>query len=92
MSAQGLNGVVIARQLRLAQRGMDFVVTNLMKQYERAAFAASEFRDQVVLTLLDLGRDGPIAQRTDRVAHNDQSTIGPAGTMPRGLRSSDGEK
>ena len=92
MSPEGLNRVVVTRQFRLAQRGMDFVVANLVQQHERAAFAASEFRDQMVLTLLDLRGYRSIAQRTDRVAHNDQSTMGPAGTMPSGLRSSDGEK
>jgi hypothetical protein len=46
----------------------------------------------MVQALPRLGRDRTTAKRADRIAHNDQSTTGPAGTIPSGLRNSDGEK
>lgn len=64
----------------------------LVEQNSRSAFAATKLWDQMMVALFRFGRDRAPAQRADGIAHKDQSTNGPAGTMPKGLRNSDGEK
>ena len=65
MGAQGFDGVEAAGKLGLGQGGVDFVVTDLMQQYCRAALAAAQAREQVVQALLCLGRDRAFAKRAD---------------------------
>lgn len=92
MRFERFNRAVIPRQFRLGQSRMYFVVANLMQQNDGTTFASAQFRDQVVKALTHVRRDGPVAKWADGIAHDDQSISGPAGTMPRGLRSSEGEK
>ena len=92
MGPQSFNGRIIPGQFGFGQGCVDFVVADLMEKHRGPALAAPEFRDKVVVALADLGRNGPTAKRADRIAHKDQSMSGPAGTIPRGLRSSEGEK
>ena len=92
MRTQGFNRIVVPCQFRLGQRDMDLIVANLMKQHDRATLSSFQLRGQMVQALTDFRRDGAMAERADRIAHCDQSTAGPAGTMPSGLRSPEGEK
>ncbi len=92
MGAQRFYRTEIARQFRLAQRRVDLVVANLVEKNRWPTFAAPQFGNQMMQALTRLGRNGPLAQGTDWIGQSDQSTIGPLGTMPNGLRNSDGEK
>src|SRR6056297_2377190 len=67
MRSQGLDTGIVARQFRLAQRGVDLVVANLMKQHHRPALAAFQPGDQVMQALARLRRDRPAAKRAYRV-------------------------
>lgn len=67
--AQALDRIELARQLSLAQRGMDFVMANLMKQHGRSAFATPQFRDKVMKTLARIRRNCATAQRTNGISH-----------------------
>ncbi len=92
MGAQNLDGRKVAGKVRLSQGRVDFVVADLMQQNGFATLSASQFRNQVMLALLGIWRDWPVAQGADRVGHSDQLISGPEGTMPSGFRNSDGEK
>jgi len=48
VAAQSFWGVEIPRQLCLAEGRVDFTMTNVMQQNRWPAFAALEFRDQVM--------------------------------------------
>ena len=67
MRAQRLNRVVVPRQFCLRQRGVDFIVTDLVQQHDGPAFAAFEPWDQVMPALARLRRDQAAAKRADRV-------------------------
>ena len=63
MLAQGSDCVIIAGKFGLSQCGMDFIVTDLVQEHRRPAFAAPEFWHEVMLALADIGRDGTAAER-----------------------------
>lgn len=65
MRAQGLGGVVGARQFRFAQAGMNFLVADVVQKNGRSAFAALEPRHKVMEALWHIGRDGPAAERAN---------------------------
>ena len=58
---------IVAGQFGFRQCGMDFVVANLVQQDRRATFPAAQFRHQMMQTLAGVGRNGPPAQRADRI-------------------------
>lgn len=66
MLSEGVDGIVGARQFRLAERGMDFPVANVMQQYSGPAFAAFQLGDQVMQALWHPGRNGPATERAGR--------------------------
>lgn len=65
MGPQGFDGVEAAGKLGLGQGGVNFVVTDLMKQHRRPAFATPQAWDQVVQALLCLWRDRAPAKGAD---------------------------
>lgn len=65
MRAQGLDRRVVAGQFRLAERGVDLVVANLVQKHGGTALAAAQFRHKVMPALRDTGRDRPVAQWAD---------------------------
>ena len=67
MCAKRFGRVVVTRQLGLGQRGVDFIVANLMDQNRWPAFATFQLWDQVMMALLDTRRDRALAQWADRV-------------------------
>lgn len=67
MAAQGLNGAVIPCQLGLGQRGVNFIVTDLVQSHHRAAFAALQLGNEMVQALPCIRRDGPVAQGADGI-------------------------
>ena len=67
MRAQGVYGVVGSGKFRFRQGGVDFTVADMVQKYCSSAFSALEFRDQVVLALLDVRWDRAAAQGTDRM-------------------------
>jgi hypothetical protein len=71
MGAQRLDGVVVARKLRLGHGGVDLVVADLVHENGRPALAAAQARDQVVQALLGVRRDGPVAEGADGVVAHD---------------------
>ena len=71
---------------------MNLVVTDLVQQNDVTSFSAPKFRHQVMQALAYVRRDRTTAEWADRIAHVVQSIKGPAGTIPSGFRSSEGEK
>lgn len=71
MGFQCRNGAEIARQIGLAQGGVDFIVADLVQQHRLAALPAAQFRDKVVQALLGLGRDRTVAERADGIGVHD---------------------
>ncbi len=69
MGPQGCNARIIASQLCLAQRGVDFIVANLLQQHGRPALAAFQPWDQMMLTLAGMRRDLPVTQGAKGVIH-----------------------
>lgn len=69
MISQGFYGTVIACQFGLSQRGVNFIVANLMEQHDRAAFATLQLGHQMVEALTRLGRNRSIAKWADRILH-----------------------
>lgn len=67
MRAQGVHGVEVARQLRLGQRGVDFLVADLVQQYDGTALATFEFWDQMMQAAAPVG-NGAVTKRADRIA------------------------
>lgn len=65
MGAQAFGCVVVARQFGFCQRGVDFAVTDMVQQNNRAALAAFEFGDQVMQRLRHIRRDRAQAKRAD---------------------------
>lgn len=65
MSAQRLDGIVAARKLRLAQRGMYLAMADVVHKNDRAAFAAAQLGNQMVQALRHIRRNRPQAKRTD---------------------------
>lgn len=66
MAAQCLNRVIVSRQFRLGQTGMDFTVTDVVQQDCWSAFAAFELWDQVVQALWNARWDRSQAQWAER--------------------------
>lgn len=94
---QGIDRVILACQFGFRERGVDFVMANLMQQHDGPALAPAQSRYQVMPALWNALGDWTITQITNWnvIVHTDQidqSMIGPFGTIPKGLRSSDGEK
>ena len=69
MGAQRVDGVVVPGKLGLGERGVDFVVADLVEKDCRPALAATEFRDKVVEALARIGRNGALAERADGIVH-----------------------
>ena len=96
MGFERLDRGVAAGEFGLGKGRVDFVVANLVQESRLTALPAAELRDEVMDALADVRRDGAAAERAHGIAgqvcQSDQSTIGPAGTMPSGFRSSEGEK
>lgn len=67
MCAQRIGCIEIARQFRLGQGRMDFIVTNLVQQHRRTALAAFQLGNEVVMGLLCMRRNGTPAKRALRV-------------------------
>ena len=63
MGAQRLGRVVVARQLGLAERRVNFIMANLMHQNDRPALAALQLGRQVMQALLGIRRDRAMADR-----------------------------
>ncbi len=61
---------IVACQFAFGQRGVDFVVANLVQQNRWPALAAPQLRHEVVQALLGVRRNGAVAQGADRVAHS----------------------
>ena len=69
MSAKGLYGVVVARQFRLGQCGVNFAMADVMQKNRRTAFPAFELGDQMVETLRCVRRNRPVTKGADRIGH-----------------------
>lgn len=71
MGAQGLRCCIVASELCLGQRGVDFLVANVVEQNRFTALPAPQTRNQVVAALRHARRDSPVAQWTDgrRIVH-----------------------
>lgn len=67
MPPQSLNGIIDPRQFSFAQRGMDFLVANVMDQNGWTAFPAFQLRDQMVQALRHTGRNGALAKGANGV-------------------------
>lgn len=67
VAAQGLDTGILSRQFRLGQRGMNFIVTDLLKQDGRPALSPFKLGDQVMMALTRIGRNRAVAKRTDRI-------------------------
>lgn len=59
MRPQSFGRVVVARQLRLGTRSMDFIVADLMDEDCGASLPTFQFWDQMMQRLARLGRDRP---------------------------------
>lgn len=68
MRPQRVHRVIAPRQVRLAQRRVDFPVALVVQENRRPALAAFQLRYQVVLALGDIRRDPTSAKRADRIA------------------------
>lgn len=66
MRPERFERIVAAGQFRLAQRGVDLAVADLVQKHDRPTLAALQLRDQVMQALGYVGRDRPPAQATDR--------------------------
>ena len=62
MYLQGVNSRIVARQLCLGQRGMDFVMANLMQQDGRSTLPTFQFWDKVMQALPRVSGNGPATQ------------------------------
>lgn len=62
MGAEGFEGVIAPREVGFAERCVDFVVADLMKQNGRPALPAPELWNEVVQALADIRRDRPAAE------------------------------
>lgn len=69
MLAQRLNRVIVAGKLGFRERGVDFVVANLVEKHRRTTLAASKFRDEMMQALRRLRRDRAAAEGTDGNTH-----------------------
>ena len=67
MGAQGLDRAETARQFGFGQRGVDFLVANLVQQHGGSALASFEFWDQMMQTATAFG-DRAVAKRADLIA------------------------
>lgn len=65
MGAQGVDGVVAARQFCLGQGGVDLVMADLVQKHDRPALAAAQFRRQVMEALLGIFWDRAMAKRAN---------------------------
>lgn len=63
MGAQGIDGVMAARQFCFRQGGVDFVMANLMQQNDRPALAAAQLGRQVMQALFRIPRDRALTKR-----------------------------
>lgn len=57
MRPQGLGGMIVAGKFGFGKRGVDFAVANMVHQDNGPAFAAFEFRDQMMQALRDTAWD-----------------------------------
>lgn len=62
MRLQRFDRGIVTRQFSFGERGMNFVVTDLMQQHRRPAFATAQLWNQVVQALPRLWWDGPLAK------------------------------
>lgn len=92
MLSKRLDAGVFSGQFAFAESGVDFVVAYLVQTHDRPALSATQPGREVVQALPRLGRNRTATKRADGVTHCDQSIKGPAGTMPSGFLSSEGEK
>lgn len=92
MGAQSLDRGIVSRKVGFRNRGVNFIVANLVQQHGWSPFATTKLWYQVMQALFRVRRDRAQAQRADRVGHSVQLIWGPAGMIPKGLRNSDGEK
>lgn len=69
MGAQCRWCVIGTGQFRLCQGRVDLTVADVMQQNGWAAFSAFEFGDEVVQTLRNVGWNGPVTERTNRIGH-----------------------
>jgi len=67
MGPQRRGRVVVAGQLRLGQRGVDFPVADVMQEYGWPALAAFELWDEVVQALRRVRWNRTVAEGADRV-------------------------
>ena len=67
MRPQRLDCAEVPGELRLGERCVYLVVTNLVQPHDRAALAAFELGNKVVQALPGLGGDGSVAQGADRI-------------------------
>ncbi len=63
MASQGFGRVVNSGKLGFGQRGVDFVVTNLVDQDCWTALAAAQFGDKVMQALRGIRQDGTVTER-----------------------------
>ena len=69
MRPQRCNCRIVFGKLGFGQRGVDFIVTNLVKQNGRAPFASAKLWYEVMKALLGVRRNWPVAQWTDWIVH-----------------------
>lgn len=65
MRTQRSDRAKVARQLGLGQRGMDFVVADLVQQDGGTALAALKFRHKVMQALPRARQNAPATKRAD---------------------------
>lgn len=73
VGAQSVDRVIGAGKLGFGKRGVDFVVADLVEPHRWTTFAAAKTGNEVMLALPRMGRDGPVAERADGIAHEDES-------------------
>ena len=69
MATQRLHCVIGPGQFGLRERGVNFVVANLVQQNRRPALAAAKLGHKVVQALAGIRRNRPIAQGANRYVH-----------------------
>lgn len=72
---------VAAGELGFRERGVDFIMTDLMQERGRAAASASGFRDEMMEALACLWRDRAATERADRVLELSRRWVRHAGVQ-----------
>ena len=67
MPTQRLDRIELPRQFHFRQRRVDLVVTDLVQPHDRPALAALQLGHKVMQALPGTGRNGPQAERANRV-------------------------